>query len=399
MSSNLNETSFAATEEKRIISLYKYDLLDTPPDEKFDRITRYTADLFNVPICMISIVDKDRIWFKSRVGFTLSEIPREIGLCALTILSDDTFVIENGLLDPRTKNHPWVSAAKGYLFYAAAPLKVADGSKIGTLCIVDKLPRIFSEREKKLLAGLADIVVDLMDFQLVTSKTTRKFKERLNTSAHEIKNPLTSISLWAEYIQADAADPEIRKMAVNIKESSVRILGLVNKSLQKETGEDKQTLIDLPPINLSAIVTTIAAANRPLAAKKNQLVQTNIENDMMIHGDELEISEIIDNLISNAIKFSYTDTIIKIILTRSDKTAMLKVIDQGPGLSEKDFSELFLPFTQLSAKPTANEMSSGLGLSIVKEIVQKHHGKIYCENNSSGKGACFIVELNTIETT
>ena len=155
-----------SNEEKRIEALKKLGLLDTPPDGSFDKITQLAATLFDVPISIISLVDTDRIWFKSHYGLPVRQIDRAPGLCASAILSDEVYVVENARNDPRTLANPLVASDFGLQFYAAVPLRTEEQYNLGTLCIIDKQPRPFTEKEKKILAQLGDLVMDEMHKRL-----------------------------------------------------------------------------------------------------------------------------------------------------------------------------------------------------------------------------------------
>ena len=142
-------------EEKRIEELKRYNILDTPPDGSFDRITRLASTLFEVPIVIISLVDTDRIWFKSAYGLNVNQINRDPGLCASAILSEDVYVVNNAATDPRTLANPLVAGEFGLRFYAAAPLQTESQCNLGTLCIIDKTPRSLTEKEQKMLMEVA----------------------------------------------------------------------------------------------------------------------------------------------------------------------------------------------------------------------------------------------------
>lgn len=155
-----------SNEEKRIEALKNLGLLDTPPDGSFDKITRLASLIFDVPISIISLVDTDRIWFKSHYGLPVRQIDRAPGLCASAILSDDVYVVENARTDPRTLANPLVASDFGLQFYAAVPLRTEEHYNLGTLCIIDKQPRSFTEKEKKILEQLGGLVMDEMHKRL-----------------------------------------------------------------------------------------------------------------------------------------------------------------------------------------------------------------------------------------
>jgi two-component system, sensor histidine kinase and response regulator len=142
-----------SSEEKRIAALRSLDLLDTPPEERFDRITRVAAELFGVPIALISLVDADRQWFKSCYGLTITETPRDISFCAHAILGNDIFYVPDTKKDPRFADSPLVSE-QSIRFYAGLPLAGPEEQIIGTLCIMDNVPRELTEEDKRLLRDL-----------------------------------------------------------------------------------------------------------------------------------------------------------------------------------------------------------------------------------------------------
>lgn len=158
-------------EERRLEAVRRYDLLDTPPDGAFDRITALAAELFDVPIALVTIVDRDRIWFKSRHGLDgVSEIDRDPGLCASAMFADAPYVVEAAKTDPRTLANPLVAGTFGLQFYAASALHTSDGHALGTLCLIDREPRVFSPRQARILQHLSDIVMDAMELRLAARR-------------------------------------------------------------------------------------------------------------------------------------------------------------------------------------------------------------------------------------
>ncbi len=155
-----------ADETQRLAAVRRYDILDTPPDGAFDRVTAIAAKLFNVPISIVSIVDHDRIWFKSHHGLSVAEIGRDPGLCASAILGDGPHVLPDARRDPHALANPLVAGEFGLRFYAGVPLRTHDGFNLGTLCVIDKEPREIGVDEITLLRELASIVMDQMELRL-----------------------------------------------------------------------------------------------------------------------------------------------------------------------------------------------------------------------------------------
>ena len=161
-------------EPERLAAIRRYDVLDTPRDGAFDRITALAAKHFDVPIAIVSIVDRDRIWFKSHHGIDVEEIGRDPGLCASAILQDGPWVVENAALDPRTLANPLVAGELGLRFYAGAPLTTRDGHNLGTLCVIDQQPRHLSEEDTRTLSDMAAIVMDELELRLTSRQVVNQ---------------------------------------------------------------------------------------------------------------------------------------------------------------------------------------------------------------------------------
>lgn len=180
-------------EAKRIEALERYNILDTPPDGSFDRITKLASTIFEVPIAIISLVDTERIWFKSAHGLSVNQIDRVPGLCASAILSSDVYVIGDACTDPRSLANPLVAGEFGLRFYAAAPLQTEDQCNLGTLCIIDKTPRTLTEKEQKILKELADVVMDEMELRLSLRNTVSNVKKLTSDIGYHLDDTMKQV--------------------------------------------------------------------------------------------------------------------------------------------------------------------------------------------------------------
>ena len=153
-------------EALRLAAVRRYDILDTPADGSFDRITAVAAKLFDVPIAIISLVDEDRIWFKSHHGLDVQQIDREPGLCASAIMSADPWILTDAKTDVRSLANPLVAGDFGLRFYVGVPLRTSDGHNLGTLCVIDREPRPATELQIEQLSDLASVVMDQMELRL-----------------------------------------------------------------------------------------------------------------------------------------------------------------------------------------------------------------------------------------
>jgi tRNA A-37 threonylcarbamoyl transferase component Bud32 len=158
----------APNEAGRMEAVLRYDLLDTPPDGTFDRITAVAARVFEVPFAIVSVVDTDRIWFKSRHGVDVEQLGRDPGLCASAILHDEPWIVEDARADPRALANPLVAGDFGMQFYAGVPLTTRDGFNLGTLCVMDVKPRTVTADEIATLEDLAAMVMRELDLRWET---------------------------------------------------------------------------------------------------------------------------------------------------------------------------------------------------------------------------------------
>ena len=158
----MQEAGLPKNEASRLATLHGLGILDTPCEDRFDRYTRIAARTFERPIALISLIDRRRQWFKSAVGVDIDETPRETSFCGHAILGDGVFEVQNARLDPRFRDNPLVVGPPSIRFYAGAPLIAPNGHRLGTLCIIDRVPHQLSDDEKATLKNLADMVVGEM---------------------------------------------------------------------------------------------------------------------------------------------------------------------------------------------------------------------------------------------
>lgn len=212
-------------EKERIEALNRYHILDTPPDGAFDDITSLASSIFKTPIAIISLVDNERIWFKSHYGLSVNQIDRSPGLCASAILTDDIYSVEDARKDPRTLSNPLVAGEFGLQFYAAAPLRTSDYFNLGTLCIIDKNPRSFSEEEKIILGKLGKIVMNEMELRLQLRSTV----ERIDNIASDLSKNISKTVANIEKASGSSDKQEI----LSYLESSMMFIQNLQRSIKE----------------------------------------------------------------------------------------------------------------------------------------------------------------------
>lgn len=186
----------------RVAVLQKYAILDTEPEEAFDDLVLLASFICKTPVALISLVDEDRQWFKSKVGVSVSETPREIAFCSRAIQQSDVFVVPDTLKDERFRNNPLVVSEPNIRFYAGAPLIDEEGYALGTICVVDRTPREFGPDQRAALKALSRLVVAQLEFR----RNLLLLKQALNDRTKE--------------------EHERQRELVKLQQSLVRVMGL-----------------------------------------------------------------------------------------------------------------------------------------------------------------------------
>ena len=315
-----------ANEAERLAAVRRYDILDTPPDGAFDRITRIAARLFDVPISIVSIVDTDRIWFKSHHGVETSEIPRSPGLCASAILDNKPWVITDAKVDPRSLVNPLVAGDFGLRFYAGVPLHTHDGFNLGTLCIIDHAPRQISEVEIAELSDFAAIVMDELELRLAAKRSIAEKDLLFREVHHRVTNNLQVVaSLLA--VQSRSAPKDVR---LYLDESLRRVhaMGLLHEKFYKGRQVETIDLTTYVGELLISITDSFGLAGR---------VTTRVEGTPIRIGLDIgtPLAMLLAEVISNACKHAFPGGRkgeITIIVVERDGAVHLRVSDNGVGL-------------------------------------------------------------------
>jgi len=225
--------------------------------------------------------------------------------------------------------------------------------------------------------------------------------EILGTVAHDLKNPLGVIlgrtEMLTELISASASRESITAQIDHIRDATRRLTSMVDHLISDAMADAFDITIRREPVDIAALAGEVAEANQPLALNKQQTVTVSAPPNIVTMCDTDRIREAIDNLVSNAIKYSPIGGKIAILVSHEDNNTVIRVADEGAGLSPEDLGRLFGRFQRLSAKPTAGESSTGLGLSIVKRIIDMHGGEVKANSDGPGKGATFTITLPATE--
>jgi signal transduction histidine kinase len=389
-------------ESRRLQALRNLCVLDTPAEERFDRIVRAAARMFGVPISLVSLVDASRQWFKARVGLSAAETSREVSFCAHALLRPDTFVVPDTFRDARFHDNPLVLGAPFIRFYAGHPVRAPDGSRVGTLCLIDSTPRDFSDADRAALADLAAWVE--LEFDAVTVRLARaalEEQERLkdefvSTVSHELRTPLTSIrgslSLLSGGVAGPLAPPVAELVGIAHKNSE-RLLRLINDILDLDKVESGKLDLHQEPAELAPLLVQAVEAHRGYADEYGVCMEAVLEAPgARARVDADRLGQVLANLLSNAIKFSPRGERVTVRLSRQGPGLRVGVEDRGPGVPEAFRARIFQKFAQADGSDARRRNGTGLGLSIARALVERQGGTLDFAS-APGAGTTFWFDL------
>jgi two-component sensor histidine kinase len=372
----------AAHEAARLAAVRRYDILDTPPDGSFDRVTALAATLFDAPIAIISIVDTDRIWFKSHHGLDVPEIDRDPGLCASAILENAPYVLTDAANDPRALANPLVAGAFGLRFYVGVPLRTADGFNLGTLCVIDKVARPVAEPQIEYLKNLASVVMDQMELRL----SARRAIGDLSRVVAEKEAALKRSELMAKEI--DHRVMNSLQLISGLLQLQSRMLGDSDAAGQLAIAATRVAAVARvhQHFYLSEVVDRTEAKQylERLCADLSRMLAPELSDAIRVEGNACSVPTkqivplglIVNELVTNAAKHGGGNITVSIEPTDGGGTALC-VSDEGDGVPE-DF------------EPQAG---TGLGMRVVGTLVKQLAGRLSVARGPGGKGARFAVQF------
>jgi signal transduction histidine kinase/AmiR/NasT family two-component response regulator len=397
-----------ATEHDRLATLHALDVLDSGPEEEFDALIKVASLVCGVPISLISLVDSERQWFKANIGLPgVSETPRDIAFCAHAILDDKLFEVPDAALDARFADNPLVTDAPDIRFYAGAPIVMADGSRIGTLCVIDREPRQLSATQREIVSNLAMAAAHALDGRRAIrdmqkhadelAASERSLKEArdsaqaaniaksrfLATMSHEIRTPMNGVLGMAQLLLAQELSQADRiKYAQTILTSGHTLLALLNDILDLSKIEAGKLQLEAKAFYPAGLLES--ASNLFSGAAQAKGLHLAYEwkgpQDQRYQGDAHRLAQMLANLVGNAIKFTAQGNVrLECVQSSSHGSkAQLEfsVTDTGIGIAQQDIALLFKPFSQTDSSVTREFGGSGLGLSLVRMLALAMDGEV-----------------------
>ena len=384
-------------EEHRLQVLDSLNILDTELEETFDGITKLAAFICDVPIALISLVDENRQWFKSRHGLGATETHRDYAFCAHAIHQQAIFEIPDSRKDERFADNPLVTGDPHVIFYAGHPLEVTDNINVGTLCVIDNRPKSLTESQKQMLSILGRQTEKLLQIRLVNRNIKNLIQSKsdlLATMSHEIRTPLNAMIGLIEMMQETSIDEETDDIVNSLNKAGVTLLQLVNDILDYSKLEINKLKLRSDTICLGETIEEAARLFEVNAKEKNIALKWDVEEcrSLKVLSDATRLKQVIQNIISNSLKFTekgYVSISSKLQGSGKTESVVITITDTGIGMSERTKARLFKPYEQGLEH---NKGGTGLGLMIVQNIIKLMQGTIDIESKEN-YGSTFTLSI------
>lgn len=388
-------------EEARLKALYSYSILDTITDPDFENIVTIASEICGTSISSISLIDKDRQWFKAKKGMDKSETSRNNAFCAHAINDPDHILeVENAAEDPRFHDNPNVVNDPNIAFYAGVPLVDHDGFALGTLCVIDQKPKRLTTTQRETLKALSRQVINLMEMrrkseqmEQLTFELHRKIQHLEKFAlilAHDIRSPLTAISGLTNHLSTGfnyELSAEMKEILGVVSKSSKNVVNLVDGILEYSRNSNRQLADEEFEVKEFFVELRLLF---PSLAKESLSIQSDLER---IWANPIGLKQILLNLITNAIKYNDKETIsITVNATSDDKCYHFSVSDNGMGIPEQHLTKIFDIFTKVHKEDRFGNVGSGIGLATVKNLVTAMKGEIGVKSEV-GVGTTFEFSL------
>lgn len=396
-------------ENARLDDLYSYQILDTEAEKDFDELVELASDIAGTPISLISLVDKDRQWFKANKGLPVNQTSRNISFCAHAIeVEEEDFIIGDTTKDEQFADNSLVTSDPNIRFYAGFPLLTQQGHKLGTLCVMDKQPRTLSPKQTERLQRLAKQAMKLLELhkahkelQIVREKEARQNEvvQRLLDNqrkivailAHDTRGPLYSMkNLLNMFVQGQVLQEDAQNLHEMMYEQTDVTINMIESLVKwgeihlKAIGENGSASA------LNDIIAGVFKQYASSAATKGITLFDDVSEIAMISINNEMLGFIVRNLVNNAIKYTENGEI-RVSGSRKNNHFILTVSDTGVGMSDMTKQSLFLgKFSSLSG--TRKETGSGLGLMLINDFVQQASGTITIESELY-KGTSISISL------
>lgn len=348
---------------------------------------------------MVTLVDAGRQWTKAGDGLVPQSLPRASSLAAYAILSDDPLIVADAIQEPRFVDNPLVRGEPRIRFYAGQPLHSPDGRRVGSLELIDRVPRAMDPSHLAMLRDVATLVEGELSPGSDTDAQLRAVTEELehllrvkgdlvSIVGHEFRTALTGIQGFSEMMRDGSFTPaEMKEFATDIHKDALRLNQMITDMLDLDRIESGRVGLNLGTVDLNSLVNEQVERTRALAPMNP--VRTELDASLPpAYADAEKLSQVLENLLSNAVKYSPTGGPITVRTSVYGGMARISVSDEGPGVAPEHQEAIFERHGRAPTVQTKKVRGTGLGLPIVRQIALLHGGRAWVES-SLGFGSTF----------
>lgn len=344
-------------QQARLAALRRYDILDTPREADFDDIVALASHICGTPISVINLIDAERQWFKAETGLGVRETPLDTSICAHVILEQDFVEIADTLDDARMRDNPLCLADPGLRFYAGALLRSPDQQPIGTLCVLDTVPRVLNEAQKAALRALARQVVALLDLRQTVARSATLRKE----IDHRVKNSLQAVGAFVSLERGTAGTDETRGALDRVLQQ-ISIVATLHDQLGRDVVEGE---VDLAPY-LTRVASLLDELTPPGVS-----VAGTFARHIVTTGDAATVGTVVNELVINAVKHAF-----------GHQSGTIRM--SGERMPDGRYRLICADDAKLQPIVATSSAREGLGLAIIAASVQQLSGSMTTSRSDEG---------------
>lgn len=372
-------------EKQRLAAVKKYKLLDTMPEETYDDITSIVANICDVPIALITLIDEERNFFKSKFGVDFSESSRDTSFCGHAINGDDELmIVPDAREDDRFIDNP-LATDFNIVFYAGANLTDVNGYKLGTLCVYDHRKRELTDSQQKALKAMAKQVMRLFEqrYQNFKLKQTQRLLKNRNEElkdfagivSHDLKAPLSNIMMITDLLNKTEENLSFKSKEYlgRLKDSSASMSRYIDGMLTFYKSDELVTK-DYDEVSYIDLIEDVIAMT---ILKDEATVIYKPTEETTLYTNLIALEQILINLVTNAVKYSdKQQTIIEISLAVTDEEYLFTIKDNGSGIAPDKIESVFKLFYVASENDRNGKRGTGIGLATVARLLEHMNGTI-----------------------
>lgn len=403
-------------DEARFGVLADFAIMDTPAEQGFDDLVEIAARVCMTPVALVTLLDRDRQFFKAHVGTDLCEMPVGIAICSHALGQRDVLVIPDLSTDPRTSDNMLVTGHEHVRFYAGAPLVTPDNHMLGTICVLDRVarPEGLSREQISTLEALARQAMSQMILRrtlaerdetalaLVAARDDADAANRAKSAflanmSHELRTPLSAVIGYAEMLEEEALELDLASMVADlgrIRGNARHLLSMINDILDLSKIEAGKMDLLIEEADVLALLSDVALAVAPLVEKNGNALSLIFLDDLgRMRTDVTKVRQCLFNLVGNAAKFTQNGTI-TLAATRDARSGELtfSVTDTGIGMTTDQVARLFQRFTQADETIARKFGGTGLGLALTQSFCTLLGGDVLAESKV-GLGTRFTMRI------